>query len=342
MDLRQLRYFVAVATTRNFTRAAEQMHIAQPPLSRQIQQLEEELGVQLIQRNSRPVRLTEAGRLFYEQSLQVLQKVDQMKTGARQAASGQRQSISIAYVASTLYGGLPMLVRMFRQRYPDTDVHLVDLRSVQQMAELKTGRIDLGFGRVRTRDVSVARTVLREERLVLALPPSSPLAVNRGRITLKEIAQERLIVFPKEPRPSYADQVLSLLHDQGIRLAEVHEVRELQAALGLVACEMGVCIIPAAARLRSDLVYRLIDDERATSPVILSHRLNDDAWYIGAIKQLISEMYAQNPPWLDVETNAFPTVVAVKEPVVKPVSAKLAKPPKPRTPRTGAKKPSAD
>jgi DNA-binding transcriptional LysR family regulator len=336
MDLRQLRYFVAVATTRNFTRAAEQMHIAQPPLSRQIQQLEEELGVQLIKRNSRPVRLTDTGRVFFEQSLQVLQKVEQMKTGARQAESGQRNSISIAYVASTLYGGLPMLVRMFRQRYPDTDVHLVDLGSVQQMAELKSGRIDIGFGRVRTRDASVARTVLREERLLLALPPSSPLAANKGRIALKEIAQERLIVFPKEPRPSYADHVLSLLHDQSIHLAEVHEVRELQAALGLVACEMGVCIIPAAARLRSDLVYRLIEDERATSPVILSHRVNDDSWYIGAIKQLISEMYAQNPPWLDFETNAFPKSVATDQPEMLP---KGTTPPKARA---RAKKPASD
>jgi len=337
MDLRQLRYYVAVASTRNFTRAAEQMHIAQPPLSRQIQQLEEELGVQLIQRNSRPLRLTEAGRLFYEQCLQVLQKVEQMKTGARQVGHGQRQSISIAYVASTLYGGLPMLIRMFRQRYPDTDVHLVDLGSVEQMTELKSGRIDLGFGRIRTRDASVARTVLREERLVLAMPPSSPLAVNRGRITLKEISQERLIVFPKEPRPSFADQVLSLLHDQGIRVAEVHEVRELQAALGLVACEMGVCIIPAAARLRSDLVYRLIEDERATSPVILSHRLNDDAWYINAIKQLIGEMYDQNPPWLDVETNAFPIPNSAKEPARSPQRAAALKPrPRSRAPKTGA------
>lgn len=337
MDLRQLRYFVAVATTRNFTRAAEQMHIAQPPLSRQVQQLEDELGVQLIQRNTRPVRLTETGRLFYEQSLQVLQKVEQMKSGVRQAAGGQRKSITMAYVASTLYGGLPMLVRMFRQRYPDTDVHLVDLGSVQQMSELKSGRIDIGFGRVRTRDATVARTVLREERLVLALPPSSPLAANTGRISLKEIAQERLIVFPKEPRPSYADHVLSLLNDQNIRLAEVHEVRELQAALGLVACEMGVCIIPAAARLRSDLVYRLIDDERATSPVILSHRLNDDSWYISAIKELISEMYAQNPLWLDFETNAIP----------KALSPELAIPPestapsKPRA-RARAKKPATE
>lgn len=306
MDLRHIRYFVAVATTRNFTRAAEQMHIAQPPFSRQIQQLEDELGVQLIQRNSRPVRLTEAGRLFYEQSLQVLQRVEQMKSAARQVGLNQRQSISIAYVASTLYGGLPMLVRMFRKRYPDTDVHLVDMGSIQQIQELRSGRIDLGFGRIRTNDTSVARTVLREEKLVLAIAPGTPLAADTGRIRLPELAGQRLIVYPKDPRPSFADHVLGLLHDQGIQPAEVHEVRELQAGLGLVAAEMGVCIVPSAARLRSDLVYRLIDDERATSPIILSHRVNDDSWYIAAIKELTAEMYAQNPPWLDVETNAFP------------------------------------
>lgn len=306
MDLRQLRYFVAVATTRNFTRAAELMHIAQPPLSRQIQLLEEELGVQLIQRNTRPVRLTDAGRQFHEQSIQVLQRVEQMKNSARQTGLHQRQSITIAYVASTLYGGLPMVVRMFRQRYPDTDVHLVDLNSVQQINELKTGRIDLGFGRIRSSDTSVARTVLREERLILAIPPSSPLAAGKGQIRLKDIQGQRLIVFPKEPRPSFADHVLGLLHDQAVQLEEVHEVRELQAALGLVAAEVGVCIVPAAARLRTDVVYRLIGDEHATSPIILSHRLNDDSWYIPALKELIAEMYAQNPPWLDVATNVFP------------------------------------
>lgn len=307
MDLRQLRYFVAVATTKNFTRAAEQMHIAQPPLSRQIQLLEEELEVQLIQRNTRPVRLTEAGRLFYEQSLQVLQRVDQMKNTARQAARDQRQSISIGYVPSTLYGELPMLVRMFRRRYPDTDVHLVDLGSIQQIGELKSGRIDLGFGRIRSNDNSVARTVLREERLVLAIPPAWPLAAENGPVRLQDLAPFKLIVFPKEPRPSFADHVLGMLHEQDIRLAEVHEVRELHAALGLVAAEVGLCIVSAAARLRADLVYRLIADERVTSPIILSHRLNDDSWYVAAIKQLIVEMYAQNPPWLDFQTNAFPS-----------------------------------
>ena len=307
MDIRQLKYFVAVANERNFTRASEVLHIAQPPLSRQIQLLEEELEVQLILRNSRPIRLTEAGRVFYEQSVQVLQRVDQMKSTARQTGRNHRQSISIGYVPSTLYGGLPMLVRTFRQRYPDTDVHLVDLGSIQQINELKSGRIDLGFGRVRTNDTSVARAVLREERLVLAIPPAWPLAAEKGPVRLEDLEHPKLIVFPKEPRPSFADHVLGVLHEKGIKLDEVHEVRELHAALGLVAAEVGLCIVPAAARLRSDLVYRLIANEDMTSPIILSHRLNDDSWYIVAIKQLIAEMYAQNPPWLDVQTNAFPS-----------------------------------
>ena len=306
MDLRQLRYFVAVATTRNFTRAAELVHIAQPPLSRQIQLLEEELEVQLFQRNSRPIRLTEAGRVFYEQSLQVLQRVEQMKNTARQTGRSDRQAISIGYVPSTLYGGLPMLVRMFRKRYPETDVHLVDLGSHQQITELKAGRIDVGFGRMRSNDTSVARTVLREERLVLAIPPAWPLAADTGPIHLEELKHSKLIVFPKEPRPSFADHVLGMLHERGIRLDEVHEVRELHAALGLVAAEVGLCIVPAAARLRAELAYRLIAGAEITSPIIMSHRLNDDSWYVQAIKDLIAEMYAQTPPWLDFQTNAFP------------------------------------
>lgn len=306
MDIRQLKYFVAVADTRNFTRASERLHIAQPPLSRQIQLLEEELGVQLILRNIRPLRLTEAGRMFYEQALQIINRLDQLKTATRQIGLNQRRTLSIGFVASTLYGGLPMLVRKLRQGYPDVDIQLVELTSMQQFAALKSGRIDVGFGRIRSNDATVARTVLREERLVLAIALGTPLAAQAGRVGLKELNGQRLIVYPKEPRPSFADHVLSLLRDQGVQPAEVHEVREIQTALGLVAAESGLCLIPASARLRNDLRYRLVDDARATSPIILSHRLNDNAWYIETIKQLLAEMYAEKPPWLEVEHNVFP------------------------------------
>lgn len=137
MDIRQLKYFVAVANERNFTRASEVLHIAQPPLSRQIQLLEEELGVQLILRNSRPLRLTEAGRVFYEQALQIINRLDQLKTATRQIGLQQRETVSIGFVPSTLYGGLPMLMRKLRQHYPDVDIQPVELTSTQQFGALK-------------------------------------------------------------------------------------------------------------------------------------------------------------------------------------------------------------
>lgn len=176
MDLRQLRYFVAVASARNFTRAAEQLNIAQPPLSRQIQLLEDELGVTLITRKSRPIKLTDAGRLFYEQALQVLGRVDQMKDATRRVGMNRNRVLSIGFVASTLYGGLPVLVRKLRRNAPELDIQLLEMLSIQQVAALKEGRIDIGFGRMRHSDPNVASTTLREERLVVALPPDAALA----------------------------------------------------------------------------------------------------------------------------------------------------------------------
>jgi DNA-binding transcriptional LysR family regulator len=279
MDLRQLRYFVAVARERNFTRAAEQLHIAQPPLSRQIQLLEEELGVPLIIRASRPVRLTEAGRLFYEQSLQILGRVGQMVEATRRVGLNQNRVLSIGFVASTLYGGLPTLVRKLRQNAPELDIRLLEMVSVQQIAALKEGRIDVGFGRLHHSDPNVVGILMREERLAVAIPQGTPLAEDTSPLPLNALAGQKLIVYPKEPRPSYADHVLSLLHAHDVRPAEVHEVREIQSALGLVA------------------------SEAATSPVILNHRVGDNSRHIELIKQLIEEMYAENPPWLGLEHN---------------------------------------
>lgn len=299
MDLRQLRYFVAVARERNFTRASEQLHIAQPPLSRQIRLLEEELGVTLLLRNTRPLRLTDAGRLFYEQALQILGRVEQMTAATRRVGKQERSILSIGFVASTLYSGLPALVRKLRQRAPELDIQLLEMMSLQQIEALKAGRIDIGFGRVRSNDPAVERTVLREERLVLAVAPGSPLAASSAPVAIPELANQNLIVYPKEPRPSFADQVLSLLDDHGVRPASVHEVRELQIALGLTAAETGICIIPfAASQQRLDLHYRLLGDARATSPIILSHRVNDDSRYIGMVRELIGQIHDEGAPWL--------------------------------------------
>lgn len=302
MELRQLRYFVAVARERNITKAAQQLNMAQPPLSRQIQMLEDELGVPLLLRSSRPVKLTEAGRVFYEQALQILGRIDQMKAATRRVGLNQNKIVSIGFVASTLYGGLPSLVRKLRQHAPALDIQLLDMASVDQIAALKEGRIDVGFGRVQHSDPGIVGIVLREERLALAIARGMALAEASTPLPVRALNGQKLIVYPKEPRPGYADQVLNLLHSHDVYPESVHEVGDIQTALGLVAAEAGLCIVPSSARqLRSDLEYRLIEGDRATSPVILNHRLGDNSAHIELIKQLIQDMYDESPPWLDTE-----------------------------------------
>src|SRR3546814_7419779 len=200
---------------------------------------------------------------------------------------------------TTLYRCVPSLVPELRTVAPERDILRQDMRSGQQSEALKTERIDSGVGRIRRNDPAFERTVLREERLVLAIAPDSRLAGTDAPLAIEELAREELIVYPKQPRPSFADQVLALLEDHGVQPASVHEVSEMQIALGLVAAEMGVCLVPyAASRHRADLQYRMIDDEHATSPVILSHRRNDDSPYLALIKELLQEMYAGAPVWL--------------------------------------------
>lgn len=291
MELRQLRYFIAVAQQRNFSRAAEILNITQPPLSRQIQLLEEELGVALFHRTSRPVRLTDGGRLFYEQALQVLGRIDQMVDSTRRAGLKEKQVLSIGFVASMLYAGLPPLIGQLRQSAPELDIQLVELLSIQQLPALKERRIDLGFGRLRQTDPAIVSTVLYEEKLVLAVPPGSELAEQDEPLPLARLGEQRLIVYPREPRPSYADHVLNLLLRSDVRASEVQEVRELQTALGLVAAGAGVCVIPASARqMRSDVHYRPLADAHATSPVILYYREGEKSRWLELIRGLITEL----------------------------------------------------
>lgn len=295
MDLRQLRYFVAVAKERNFTRAAAILNIAQPPLSRQIQLLEDELGVELVTRSSRPVRLTEAGRVFNEQALQILGRVEQMKEATRRVGLNQNRVLSIGFVASTLYGGLPALVRKLRHQAPDLDIQLLEMMSVHQVAALKEGRIDIGFGRLRHTDPQIVTTVLREEQLAVAIARDTRLAFTSDPILPEALSGEKLILYPRAPRPSFADQVLNVLSEKDVRPAEIQEVTEIQTALGLVAAEAGVCVVPSSARkLRSDVHYRLLAGARATSPVVLSKRVSDNSPYVKLVGRLALEMQMDN------------------------------------------------
>lgn len=293
LESRQLRYFVTVARERNFTRAAEKLRIAQPPLSRQIQQLEDEFGVALIDRSSRPLALTDAGRLLFEQAVQVLDRMDEMKAMMRRLLDAETPRFSIGFVASTLYGYLPEVVRRYRAARPDVELTLLELTTLEQLVALKEGRIDVGFGRIPFDDPGIERILLRNDKLCAALPLTHPLASRTGVLRLEELAGDALVVYPKAPRPSYADQVLALFRDRGLKPSPVHEVRELQTALGLVAAETGICLVPASVeRLRRDnVVYRPLDEPGAVSPIIMSTRKGDRSPEITRILKLVKEMY---------------------------------------------------
>jgi len=270
------------------------LHIAQPPLSRQIQQLEDELGVTLIERGSRPLRLTDAGRLLHEQAAQVLERVEEMKAIAQRLRKVGRSHVRIGFVPSTLYGRLPELIRRYRAVRPGVELTLLELTTLEQIAALKEGRINVGYGRIPFDDPAIERMLLRNERLTAALPSAHSLA-RAKRLRLDDLAGEPLVVYPKAPRPSYADQVLTLFRERGLKPPAVYEVRELQTALGLVAAEVGVCLVPVSVEhlRRDNVVYRALDEEKAFSPIIMSTRKGDQSPEVTLILKLIREIYRQ-------------------------------------------------
>jgi DNA-binding transcriptional LysR family regulator len=276
MEFRHLRYFIAVAEEKNFTRAAERLHMAQPPLSRQIQQLEEFLGVELIQKGTRPVSLTEAGVFFLAHARQLLDQFQELKTMTQRIGKLER-ALSVGFVASTLYGLLPDIIRRYRERHPEVEVTLHEMTTVEQLKALKEGRIDVGFGRLMSEEPSIRRILLREERMVVAMFPGHRLAAEQGSLRLFELVSEPLLVYPKAPRPSFADQVMAVFTTAGLVPEFVTEVRELQIAMGLVAAGQGVAIVPESVQgmHHRNVVYRKLEDKHAFSPIFFSVRNMD-------------------------------------------------------------------
>jgi len=292
MELRQLRYFVAVARERNFSRAAEKLNMAQPPLSRQIQLLEAEMGAELIDRSVRPLRLTEPGRLFFKQAEQILAHTEATRQMIERSVRSETRSVVFGFVASTMYGRFPALIREFRKIARDVEINLVEMSSLDQIPALKEGRIDAGFGTQRFEDPAIRRVLLRKEELVVALPLSHPLGARAGAVPLARIAEDPQILYPSLPRPSYADQVIEVFHDHGLSPRVVHEARELHIALGLVAAEEGVAIVPESVRRSriDDLRFRAIE-ERPTSPIFMSYRRGDSSQALLQMMQVIRQMY---------------------------------------------------
>ncbi len=278
MELRHLRYFMALAQTLNFTRAAEQLNIAQPPLSRQIIQLEEMLDTQLVIRE-RPLRLTDAGRFFYEQSSVLIRQLENLEIQTRRIGDGHKQWLGIGFAPSTLFDKLPGMIRELRKN-SDLEVSLVEMTTLEQIEALKAGRIDLGFGRIRVNDPAINQQVLREEPLVAVLPAGHSLSGDA--VSLMQLAQYPFVLYPASPRPSYADHVMALFSNHGLVIEVGQWANELQTAIGLVAAGLGITLVPASVQhqKREDLNFCPVIDPEAVSPIILSYRISDNSRWL--------------------------------------------------------------
>lgn len=296
MEIRHLRYFLAVVDQRGFTRAADHLGVSQPPLSRQIRDLEIELGVDLFERDTRPVQLTEAGRLLLEQAAPVVAALDQIKPTMKRWKQARRPRFAVGVVGSILHGDMPTMIRRFRAMMPEVEVELVEMITLEQVAALKTGRIDAGLGRVAIDDPAIVREVLLEEPLMVAMPADSPLAEIGGPVPIAMLESERLILYPSQPRPSYADQVLAMLTRNAVVPSFTREVREVQTALGLVAIGEGLAIVPEALSQtrHGSIVYRPLEGIGAVSPLILSQRATDSSTAARAFLKAGRETWPKN------------------------------------------------
>lgn len=293
MELRHLRYFCVAAEELNMTRAAARLHMAQPPLTRQINQLEEELGTRLFDRGPRGLTLTAAGQFFHEHTLQILEKVETTVAATRRIARSHRQLFGIGFVPSVFYGQLPLLVRGLRQK-DDIELTLVELTSVQQIQALKAGRIDIGFGRLQIDDPEVEQEVLFEEPMMAALPKGHPLEGTTP--SMAELAEYPLILFPATPRPSMADTVLGMFRRRGLRVQVAQEANEMQTALGLVASDLGITLVPEQVkRLQRDgITYVYLAEKHITIPILCSRRRGEAPSPIMREANAILEVLVEN------------------------------------------------
>lgn len=260
MELRHLRYFVAVAEELHFTRAATRLGIAQPPLSKQIRALEEEISVKLFHRTKHRVELTHAGRLLLDRARDILSLTDRAIRAAQRASGGETGHVAVGISPPADLVFIPKLLPLFRQRFADIDITLHSMTEPMQLPALREGQIAVGILRLPIDDSQLAvETVLREP-LVVVLPTNHPLA-RRRRIPLTALAHEPHILFRRHLSPRYYDLILSLYHRAGFSVRIVEEVDVIQTQLALVAAGLGVSIQAASVQAlgRAGIVYRPLD-----------------------------------------------------------------------------------
>jgi DNA-binding transcriptional LysR family regulator len=242
LELRQLRYFIAVAEELHFSRAAARLHIAQPPLSQQIKQLEAELHTQLLWRTKRRVELTAAGEAFLEEARKTLAQAEHATRVAQSTAAGETGQVRLGFVDSALYSFLPRLLRGFRARHPDVQILLHEMTSGQQIEALKRAEIQLAVLRPTRAGPNVVFHEIGSERLLVAMPAGHRLA-ELEQVPVEELEQEGWVLFPRLLAPGLHDYLVGICRKAGFVPRVVQEAREGHTIVGLVCAGLGIALV---------------------------------------------------------------------------------------------------
>ena len=249
MELRHLRYFVAVAEELHFGRAAQRLQMTQQPLSRQIRDLETNIGVQLFQRTKRTVRLTEAGQVFLTEVRKTLQQAEQAVLLAQRTSRGEIGQFTICFTGPALNSFLPKIVRLFKERHPKVELSLERLQTNEQVEALATGQIHAGLLHLPIAEDTLRLHTIDRESLVVVLSDTHPLADDDDKpLSIKALSSESFILYPRQVGSVLYDQIISLCQQAGFSPKIVQEVIPQQTILGLVAADIGISLLHASAQ----------------------------------------------------------------------------------------------
>ncbi|NEW06011.1 LysR family transcriptional regulator [Paenibacillus sp. SYP-B3998] len=242
MELRQLQYAIQIAVERNFSRAAEKLHIAQPSLSQQLSKLEKEIGVLLFQRSTNSVELTHAGSLFVEKSQKILDMVEQLKKEMEDISQMKKGRLVVGSMPITGSTILPFVVPVFRTAYPDIEISLVEETSANLETLTNNGQTDISLLSLPLREDSLVYETLLEEEFVLAVPPSHPLAASAAPVRIEQLANDAFIALKKGQ--GFRKLTLDLCQKAGITPNIVFESSNMETVQSLVAAGMGIAFVP--------------------------------------------------------------------------------------------------
>ncbi|MBE7103665.1 LysR family transcriptional regulator [Bacillus cereus] len=290
MDIRKMRYFITVAEELNFSRAAERLLMAQPPLSQEIRKLEEELGVQLFHRTKRMVELTSAGEIFLEGARQTLLQVDRTIKETQLADEGKIGHLIIGFVDST--ETVIEILKKFRERFPKIQLILREMTTDQQIKALYEKQIHIGFIRSKQNNEILSSEVCSEEYLKLVLHQDHPLAQLR-KISIKSLIDEPFILFPRHFGTNFYDLIISYFWEHGVSLNIVQEAIQMQTIVNLVATGMGISVVPSSVESykKSGVMYKDIQENTPKINLYIGWRQDEKSVVLEHFLTVVREVY---------------------------------------------------